>query len=125
MFKHEFLLRKTSNRNTVSTKYFILIGQYWSIIMEIILESFMTVMGCSCRFLSFILNLSPLNFDNTLKFYNWLIKYNQYDLTLFLKIQLLHYVFALLHIFFFFFFFTNYNNFLSEKYRAQGCTTFK
>lgn len=34
---------KTTNHNTASNKYFLLIGQFWSMSAKIVLESFMTV----------------------------------------------------------------------------------
>ena len=43
---HEFVLvleTRTANQNTVSNKYFVLIGQFWSRSTKLLLESFMTV----------------------------------------------------------------------------------
>ena len=37
------IFSQTANQNTVSNKYFILIGQFWSMSTIIILKSFMTI----------------------------------------------------------------------------------
>ena len=45
-FEYKFVLVlnvKLANQNTVSIKYFVLIGQFWSVNAKIVLESFMTM----------------------------------------------------------------------------------
>jgi len=45
-FEYKFVLVlnvKLANQNTVSIKYFVLIGQFWSVNAKVILESFMTI----------------------------------------------------------------------------------
>ena len=70
-FKNEFVFvhfafeNKTANRNTMSNKYFGLIGQFWSTTTKIILESFMTVRPANSSISVAIATLPIITISNT------------------------------------------------------------
>ena len=51
MFEYEFCTRtwKIFNQNIISSKYSILIGQFWSMSIKLVLKSFMRSYICWCR----------------------------------------------------------------------------